>query len=209
MWASKGTMNLLYYVGQINRWLPEQVRAIDFLAPLLLRLYLAPIFIQAGANKIDFSTLMPNAGVVQWFAHGLDFPLPTLMAALAGWTELLGGVLLLIGLFTRWASIPLMFTMLVAALAVHWKNGWLAIATADGFFATARTQEAIERLSIAKGLLREHEDYSWLTEHGSFVILNNGIEFAATYFVMLLVLLTVGAGRYLSLDYWIARRCSR
>jgi putative oxidoreductase len=37
-------------------------------------------------------------------------------------------------------------------------------------------------------------------------VLNNGIEFAATYFIMLLALFFIGAGRYVSLDYWIARR---
>ena len=37
------------------------------------------------------------------------------------------------------------------------------------------------------------------------MVLNNGIEFAATYFIMLLVLFFTGAGNYISLDYWIAR----
>jgi len=37
------------------------------------------------------------------------------------------------------------------------------------------------------------------------VILNNGIEFAATYFIMLLALFFIGAGRYFSMDYWIRR----
>ena len=37
-------------------------------------------------------------------------------------------------------------------------------------------------------------------------MLNNGIEFAATYFAILLALFFMGAGRYLSADYWIARR---
>ena len=41
----------------------------------------------------------------------------------------------------------------------------------------------------------------WLTENGSFVVLNNGIEFAATYFIMLLALFYLGAGRYISMDY--------
>ena len=38
------------------------------------------------------------------------------------------------------------------------------------------------------------------------MVLNNGIEFAATYFIMLLSLLFTGGGRYSSLDYWLARR---
>lgn len=46
----------------------------------------------------------------------------------------------------------------------------------------------------------EHGNYDWLTSSGSVVILNNGIEFAATYFVMLLALFFMGGGRYVSLD---------
>ena len=37
-------------------------------------------------------------------------------------------------------------------------------------------------------------------------MLNNGIEFAATYFIMLLALLYLGAGQYVSVDYWFARK---
>lgn len=48
-----------------------------------------------------------------------------------------------------------------------------------------------------------------ITGEGGFVVLNNGIEFAATYFIMLLALFFIGAGRYLSVDDWIARRYRR
>jgi uncharacterized membrane protein YphA (DoxX/SURF4 family) len=98
-----------------------------------------------------------------------------------------------------------MVTMVVAAVTVHLQNGWLAIAEATGPFATPRTEGAIERLEAGKQILQEHGNYSWLTENGSFVMLNNGIEFAATYFIMLLVLFFIGAGRYFSMDYWIRR----
>jgi len=37
-------------------------------------------------------------------------------------------------------------------------------------------------------------------------VLNNGIEFAATYLVMLLSLFFTGGGRLLSLDYWLQRQ---
>jgi uncharacterized membrane protein YphA (DoxX/SURF4 family) len=183
----------------------DATRAVDFLAPLALRLYLAPVFWMAGTNK-----LAAFDSTVEWFGNpdwGLGLPLPWLMAALATGTEILGAVLLVFGLGVRWVSIPLMVTMIVAALTVHWQNGWLAIAEGSGsLFATERTVGAIERLDRAKDILREHGNYSWLTENGSLVILNNGIEFAATYFVMLLTLFFVGAGRYLSLDYWVRRR---
>ena len=185
----------------------RRLQPLDFLPPLLLRLYLAPIFIQAGAGKLNFPSLLPNDGIVRWFEHGLNLPFPAVMAALAGWAELFGGILLLIGLATRLMSIPLMVTMLVATFTVHWKNGWLAIAASSGFFSSERTIEAVERLQVARSILREEGNYSWLTEHGSLAMLNNGIEFAATYFLMLLTLLFIGGGRYVSLDYWVSRRC--
>lgn len=176
----------------------------DFVAPLLLRLYLAPIFWMPGWNKLsNFEDTVAWFGNAEW---GLGLPLPWLMAALATATELVGAVLLLLGLAVRVISLPLMATMLVAIFAVHWPNGWLAIAEGQGLFATERTMEAAERLARAKELLMEHGNYEYLTEHGSLVMLNNGIEFGATYFLMLLSLLFTGAGRWLSLDGWIARR---
>ena len=50
----------------------------------------------------------------------------------------------------------------------------------------------------------EHANYDYLTSNGSVVIVNNGIEFSIIYFVMLLALLFIGAGRYVSVDYWVA-----
>ena len=179
-------------------------RSIDFLAPLALRLYLAPIFWMAGTKK-----LAAFDSTVDWFGntdYGLGLPFPYLMAGLATWVEIIGAILLFLGLAVRWVSFPLMFTMFVAAVSVHLKNGWLAIAEGSGVFASERTAGAIERLNIAKDILREHGDYNWLTENGSLVILNNGIEFASTYFLMLLVLFFIGAGKYLSLDAWFAKK---
>ena len=158
----------------------------------------------AGTNKRNnFS------GTVEWFGNpewGLGLPFPTGMAALATGTELLGAIFLLLGFAVRLISIPLMMTMVVAAVTVHLENGWLAIAEGSGLYATERTMGAVERLEKAKSLLQEHGNYQWLTENGSLVVLNNGIEFATTYFIMLLVLFFIGGGRYASLDYWIDRR---
>jgi uncharacterized membrane protein YphA (DoxX/SURF4 family) len=183
------------------------MRALDFLAPLAIRLYLAPVFWMAGTKK--FASFDSTVG---WFGNpdwGLGLPFPTLMVLLAATAETLGAILLLLGLFTRWISIPLMITMVVAAATVHWHNGWLAIAEgADSLFATERTIGAIERLDRAKTILQEHGNYDWLTQNGSLVILNNGIEFAVTYFIMLLTLFFIGAGRWVSLDHWLARWAS-
>jgi putative oxidoreductase len=46
-------------------------------------------------------------------------PLPTLNAYMAGGAEFFGGLLLAAGVFARLASIPVTFTMLVAAFTVH------------------------------------------------------------------------------------------
>lgn len=201
----------MYYVIAFGNWAQDllgKTRSLDFLAPLLLRLYLAPIFFVAGTNKLD--GLAPHPNTVAWFGNpdwGLGLPFPWLMTLLAAYSELLGAIALLLGLAVRWFSIPLMVTMLVAAFAVHWKNGWQAIAdTTMCLFNCGDAEAAAVRLDRARDILREHGNYEWLTEQGNFVVLNNGIEFAATYFIMLLVLFFVGAGRYVSVDYWLALR---
>jgi len=185
----------------------DAFRSVDFIAPLLLRLYLAPVFWMAGTRKLeDMDSIIAWFGNPEW---GLGLPFPAFMAWAATLSEAGGAVLLLVGLAVRWISIPLMITMVVAAVTVHWENGWLAIAEGDSLFASERTSEAIDKLERARNILQEHGNYEWLTSSGSLAILNNGIEFATTYFVMLLALFFIGAGKYLSLDYWIARRYRR
>lgn len=186
----------------------DRTRAVDFLAPLALRLFLAPIFILAGSNK-----LANVENVAAWFGNpewGLGLPFPTLMVYLAGGTELVGGILLVVGLAVRWIAIPLMFTMIVAAGAAHWQNGWHVLPetelTVPWEWRTDLIEEANLRKDKAKAILREHGNYAWLTEAGPITILKNGIEFAATYFIMLLTLFFIGAGRFLSVDYWLRQR---
>jgi len=175
----------------------DKLHHLDFLAPLALRLYLAPVFWIAATTKWDpFKEGSSLDNTIAWFGNadwGLGLPFPELMAYMAWGAEYVGAILLALGLGVRWISIPLMITMLVAALSVHIDNGWLAVAGPS------------EQLEAAKSLLKTHGNYSWLTEKGSFVILNNGIEFAATYFIMLLSLVVLGAGNYISLDYWISK----
>ena len=179
----------------------DRARALDFVALLGLRLYLAPIFWVAGVMKYhNFDD------TVAWFAEDLGMPLPWLMAFLATSSEIFGALSLLLGFALRWMCIPMIVTMVVAIGTVHWGNGWLSVAEGMGIFANERTMEAAQRLAEAKEILMEHGDYDYLTQFGSLVILNNGVEFAVTYLVMLAVLFFWGAGRYVSVDYWIRRR---
>lgn len=185
----------------------------DGIPLLLLRLYLAPVMIQAGWNKASSFD-----SIVDWFGnedYGLGLPMPLVMAFLATAAELVGGVLLLFGALTRLVSIPLMITMVVAMVSVHAENGWLAIADASSWLADGtillneNIMAAPEKLAAAKSLLQEHGHYNWLTSSGNFVVLNNGIEFAATYFVMLLVLFIYGGGRFVSVDYYVHKMFAR
>ena len=182
----------------------DLTRKADFIAPLLLRIYLAPIFIMAGHNKL---TALDDTAY--YFGEFLGMPAPMLMAILAGLTEFFGGWAILLGVATRLFTIPLMITMLVAAFTAHWKYGWHALPestlTVPWEWRGDLIEEANKRKSIIKDIIREHGNYGWLTQAGSVTILKNGIEFAATYFVMLLALLFTGAGRFVSADYWIAK----
>lgn len=202
-------MSLLKLYRKSHSLLDKTAR-FEGMAPLFLRLYLAPVMIQAGWTKYQ-----GFAGIVDWFAnddYGLGLPFPMLLAFLATAAELVGGVFLLLGLATRWVSIPLMVTMLVAIFLVHWPNGWAAIADVASWMSngTLLHNEAVmsasDKLTAAKSILQEHGNYEWLTSSGNFVILNNGVEFAVTYFVMLFTLFFTGGGQYTSLDYWLHRK---
>lgn len=202
------------------------------IAPLLFRIILAPVLIIAGFNKLNLSNeeldlyarLLADPSVVAWFGNaewGLGLPFPDLLAFLAGWSEFLGGILLLLGLLTRVVAIPLMITMLVAATTVHMDNGWFAITPTNpdtsaaklfhwlGFDAATasleNSQEAAERLALIKSIVAENGKPSYLYEKGNIAILNNGMEFSLSYFVILLSLFFTGAGRYFSADYWLRR----
>ena len=196
-------MEKLYSLACKAQSLLNTTRAVDFLGPLALRLYLVPIFWMAGSKKLaDIESTAAWFGDPDW---GLGLPFPEVMAWAASLTEAGGAIMLFFGIGVRWISIPLLVTMIVAAVTVHLQNGWLAIAEGSGIFASERTAGAIERLDAAKDILREHGNYDWLTENGSLVILNNGIEFAATYSIMLLVLFFIGPGKA-SIDYLISKK---
>jgi uncharacterized membrane protein YphA (DoxX/SURF4 family) len=135
--------------------------------------------------------------------------------------ELFGGWLLIVGLMTRLITIPLMFTMLVAASTVHLDNGWFAITPTNSDISPAKvmawlgvsvaqssldnSDKAAVKLEDMRDILAKHGNTDWLYEQGNIVVLNNGIEFAATYFIMLLALFFIGAGKYTSIDYLIYR----
>lgn len=63
--------------------------------------------------------------IVGWFSS-LCIPFPTLNTFLATATELAGAILLLLGIFIRLISIPLIIVTFVAIFTVHLANGFEA-----------------------------------------------------------------------------------
>jgi|TARA_B110000116_G_scaffold243624_1_gene233568 putative oxidoreductase len=210
-----------------------QLKNYDGIPALLLRLYLAPVFIIAGFSKTQllnedvtgFSAIMADPNIIAWFGNsdwGLGLPFPALLANLVILIEFFGGWLLLVGALTRLISIPLMFTMIIAATSVHAENGWFAITPTNSDISAAKVvtwlgfdsaQASLDnskvtaiRLEKMREILAENGNTEWLYEKGNIVVLNNGIEFSTTYFIMLLALFFIGAGRFTSVDYFIARR---
>lgn len=213
----------------------QKLSFLDGIPALLFRLILAPVMIIAGYNKLAlsgdtdgfFELFLASPDVVAWFGNsdwGLGLPFPDLLAFLAGWSEFLGGWFLLLGFLTRMVAIPLMFTMVVAATTVHWHNGWFAIAPTNPTTSAAQvldwlaipgakeslenSLEVSERIDKIRDIVEEHGFPDYLYEKGKPSILNNGIEFSAIYFAMLLSLFFSGGGRFVSLDYWLRKKIS-
>ena len=89
-------------------------------ALLFARLTLAYGFYEPAMQK--WSDISSVAG---WFGT-LGIPFPTLNAYLTASTELLGVILLTLGLFTRLISLPLIVVMIVAITTVHLAHGFSA-----------------------------------------------------------------------------------
>ena len=81
---------------------------LTFIGPALARLTLGLVFIGTGWGKLH-----SLEDVTQFFAS-LHIPAPGFNARLASVTEFVGGILLLVGLGTRLAALPVATTMVVA-----------------------------------------------------------------------------------------------
>lgn len=82
---------------------------------LVLRLATGLVFVMHGYQKF-FQFTIP--GTTQAFTQ-MGAPVPSLSAPLVAGVELIGGLLLILGLLTRWAGAALAINMLVAIMLVH------------------------------------------------------------------------------------------
>lgn len=88
----------------------------EWLPQLLMRLFVGYFFAETGWGKVHN---LP--GMAERFADW-GIPAPSFSAALSGYAELIGGVLVMLGALTRLVSIPMVVNMLVAIALVKWKK---------------------------------------------------------------------------------------
>jgi len=85
---------------------------------LSLRIALGIVFVHSGWGKWRRGI----SGTGRWM-ESLGIPFPQLNARMVASLELVGGLLLIAGLFTHWVAIPLAANMLVATWAEKYKIG--------------------------------------------------------------------------------------
>ena len=100
----------------------EKVAKVQGLGLTILRVVVGTVFFVHGLQKL----FLMGFGGVAGMLEGLGVPAPGLFAVILTLVELLGGLALMLGLFTRIAAIPLAVDMLVATLTVHLPNGFSA-----------------------------------------------------------------------------------
>ena len=96
----------------------KNFEALSFVPLTLIRVYLFFVFWYAGTGKID------NFDKFSGYLGTLGLPLPDILSWMVILTEAGGAALLLVGLFVRWMSIPLLVVMFFAGYLVHYQNGW-------------------------------------------------------------------------------------
>ena len=103
----------------------------DYVWPLLLRLIMAWEFWEAGMTKLSGNNWFGDIPWAEW-QKGFPFTLgviPSYLNWLLGtWGELVLVVMLLFGLFTRFAALSLIVITGVATAAVHWPAEWESLA---------------------------------------------------------------------------------
>ncbi|MDQ1165659.1 DoxX family protein [Flavobacterium sp. SORGH_AS_0622] len=92
------------------------IRTDESKTTLLIRLMVGTVFLSEGIQKFLFPALL---GAGRFEKIGL--PAPEFLGNLVGGFEILCGILILIGLATRLASIPLITIMLIAIAATKYK----------------------------------------------------------------------------------------
>ncbi len=106
-------MQLASFIAVARERAERVLEKVDFLPAGVARVTLGVLFMSTGWGKVH------SLAKVTAFFSELGIPAPAFHAHLVSFVELIGGGLLLVGLFSRLASVPLMISMLVAILTAQ------------------------------------------------------------------------------------------
>lgn len=107
-------MNLLITI--LYDWSRAVAERLAWAPPLAVRIVVGWVFLWAGWAKLQ---ALPR--MIENFAEW-GIPAPAFMAPFVSAVEFVGGILLLVGLLTRFVSVPMMIVMLVAIITVKWSD---------------------------------------------------------------------------------------
>ena len=99
------------FVTVFYDWSLAVARYFTWLAPLAVRLTVGVVFMGTGWTKLH------NLPMITKNFTALGIPAPEILTPFVSGVEFFGGVLLLIGLLTRFAAVPLMVVMVVAIVS--------------------------------------------------------------------------------------------
>ncbi len=116
--------DLVYFLRRFGLNLSHRL---DFLPPLLARVVIGVVFVKSGWGKLH------NLDQVVAYFTSLGIPAPEVQAPFVACTELACGLLVLVGLATRLAALPLIGTMVVAIATALWPD----IEGVNGLFGTS------------------------------------------------------------------------
>jgi putative oxidoreductase len=99
------------FVTVFYDWSRAITSYLAWLAPLAVRITVGVVFMGTGWTKL---TQLPQ--ITENF-RGLGIPAPEILTPFVSGVEFVGGLLLLLGLLTRFAAVPLMVVMIVAIIS--------------------------------------------------------------------------------------------
>ena len=105
-------MNLL--ISIIYDWSRVLAGYLTWAGPLAVRIVVGWVFMWTGWQKLHFLPRMIE-NFREW-----GIPAPEILTPFASGMEFVGGLLLLVGLLTRFISVPMMIIMLVAIGSAKW-----------------------------------------------------------------------------------------
>jgi putative oxidoreductase len=116
-------------IERVRQEVLARMEKLRWLPPLLGRLAVGLLFLSTGWGKVN------DIEKVTTFFTTLKIPAPHFHAILVGYSELLCGAALVIGLLTRLATIPLVVSMVVAILTAKLPelHGFFDLIGADEF----------------------------------------------------------------------------